>query len=67
MNRAYFFDRIRHAVFGGKLSTSQVEGITKILDYRDSNYKGVTDDQLAYILATIVRETGFKMQPVREM
>ena len=67
MDRAYFFDRIRHAVFGGKLTSAQVDGITKILDYRDSNYKGVTDDQLAYILATVVRETGFKMQPVREM
>lgn len=66
MDRAYFFNRIRHALFGGKLTAAQVDGITRILDYRDSNYKGVTDDQLAYILATVNWETGHKMVPVKE-
>lgn len=66
MNRAYFFNRIRHSVFGGRLSTKQVEGITKILDYRDSNYPKMSDDQLSYLLATTAWETGFAMQPVRE-
>lgn len=67
MNREYFFNRIRDAVFGGKLAQPQVEGITKILDYRDSNYPKMSDDELAYLLATVTWETAFKMQPVREM
>jgi hypothetical protein len=67
MNREYFFNRIRDAVFGGKLAQSQVEGITRILDYRDSNYPKMSDDELAYLLATVTWETAFKMQPVREM
>lgn len=66
MNREYFFNRIRDAVFGGKLTKAQVEGITKILDYRESNYPKMSDDQLAYLLATVTWETGFAMQPVRE-
>lgn len=67
MNRAYFFNRIRDAVFGGKMTQSQVEGVTKILDYRDGNYPKMSDDELAYLLATVTWETAFTMQPVREM
>ena len=66
MNRTYFFKRIRNAVFGGRLTQEQVDGITKILDYRASNYPKMTDNQLAYLLATVTWETGFKMKPVRE-
>ena len=67
MNRQYFFDRVRHALFGGKLSASQVDGMTRILDYRDAKYPKMTDDQLAYLLATVKWETGHRMEPVREM
>ncbi len=66
INRQYFFDRVRHALFGGKLTAGQVEGITKILDYRDKNYPKMPDDQLAYLLATVKWETGHKMEPIRE-
>lgn len=66
INRKYFFDRIRHALFGGKLTAGQVEGITKILDYRDAAWPKVSDDELAYLLATVKHETAHKMQPVRE-
>jgi hypothetical protein len=66
MNLEEFFDHIRGAVFGGKLSQQQVDGISKILTYRDTNYKGVTNDQLAYILATVTWETGHAMVPVKE-
>lgn len=66
MNRAYFFNRIRQAVFGGKLTQSQVEGLTKILDYRDKVWPKMPDEELAYLLATVTHETGHKMQPVRE-
>ena len=37
MNMDYFFERIRRAVFGGKLTQKQVDGINKIIAYRDSN------------------------------
>ena len=66
MNKEYFFNRIRQSVFGGRLTAKQVEGISKILDYRDANWPKMPDDELAYLLATVVHETGHKMQPVRE-
>jgi hypothetical protein len=66
MNRQYFFDRVRHALFGGKLSATQVDGMARILDYRDKNYPKMTDEQLAYVLATVKWETGHRMTPVRE-
>jgi hypothetical protein len=67
MNREYFFNRVRQSVFGGRFTQSQVEGITKILDYRESNWPKMSDDELAYLLATVVHETAHKMQPIREM
>jgi putative chitinase len=67
MNREYFFNRIRQSVFGGKMTQPQVEGVTNILDYRDKNWPKMSDDELAYLLATVVHETAHKMQPIREM
>jgi putative chitinase len=66
MNRKYFFERIRHALYGGKLSNAQVCGITRLLDYREAKYPKMTDDQFAYLLATVKWETAHKMVPVRE-
>jgi len=66
MNRSYFFERIRHALFGGRLTPQQVDGLRRILDYRDSHHPAMSDDQLAYVLATIKWETGHRMIPVRE-
>ncbi len=66
MNPQYFFDRIRLAVFGGKMTQSQVSGINKILAYRESTWPKMSDDELAYVLATVTHETGFKMQPITE-
>lgn len=67
MNRSYFFERIGHALFGGKLTKTQVDGITRILDYREARYPKMTDDQFAYLLATVKWETAHTMIPVREM
>lgn len=67
MNTEYFFNRIRQSVFGGKMTQPQVEGVTNILNYRDKNWPKMSDDELAYLLATVVHETAHKMQPVREM
>lgn len=67
MNLQYFFDRVRRSVFGGKLTKSQVDGISKILTYRDSNWPKMPDNELAYLLATVTHETAFTMQPITEM
>ena len=66
MNKAYFFKRVRGGLFGGKLSASQVDGMTRILDYRDSKWPGMSDDELAYVLATVKWETAHTMQPIKE-
>jgi len=66
MNEAYFFERVRRAVFGGRLTARQVDGISQILAYRASKYPQMSDDQLSYVLATVVHETAFEMQPITE-
>lgn len=65
MNLRVFFDGVR-PIFGGTLAQSQVEGMENILRYRDTRYSGVTNDQLAYMLATAYWETAHTMQPVTE-
>ncbi|WP_245504044.1 hypothetical protein [Lichenihabitans psoromatis] len=65
IDRAAFFDTVRASLFGGWLSSFQVEGMTLILDEWDR--RKLTDTRhLAYALATTFHETGAKMQPVRE-
>jgi putative chitinase len=66
MNLAVFFDEVRNSLFGGKLTQDQVVGMENIINYRDDNYRGVTDDQLAYMLATVKWETAHTMQPIKE-
>jgi len=66
MNRNYFFEHVSHALFGGKLTKAQTNGIKRILDYRESRYPKMSDDQLAYLLATVKWETAHAMTPVRE-
>ena len=66
MKKDVFFEEVRRTLFGGKLTSGQVEGMEKIIDYRDAKYPKVTDDQLAYILATVKWETAHTMQPIKE-
>lgn len=66
MNRAIFFDSIRRTVFGGKLNAKQVDGLSRILDYRDTKYPKMSNDQLAYVLATAYWESAHTIQPIRE-
>jgi hypothetical protein len=61
-----FFDEIRRTVFGGSMTAAQVQGVTRIIEYRDSHYRGVTNDQLSYVLATAYWETARKCCPVTE-
>jgi len=65
MDRTAFFAAIRAPLFGGHLTQTQVDGMVRILDYMDA--KPVTDVRWrAYMLATVLHETGATFQPVTE-
>ena len=65
MNRKAFYDALRSsALFGGRLTTSQVAGIDAVLDRADK--QPIDNRWLAYMLATDYHETAHTMQPVRE-
>lgn len=66
MSQKEFFDDIRRTVFGGSMTAAQVAGVTKIIEYRDTQYRGVTNNQLAYILATAFHETARRCAPCTE-
>lgn len=65
MDRAKLFAGLRSALFGGKLTQGQVDGITAILDAWQASQ--MTDLRwLAYMLATAYHETARTMQPIAE-
>ena len=65
MDRAAFFAAIRAPLFGGHMTQPQVDGMVRILDYMDA--KPVRDVRWqAYMLATVLHETGATLQPVTE-
>lgn len=66
MNHRVFFGHIRETVFAGHIRQSQVDGLARILDYREAEYTAMRDDAFAYLLATATWESGRTMQPVRE-
>jgi predicted chitinase len=70
IDRRFFFDHVRHNLFGGRLSTGQVEGLGAILEGWIKRPVGLAADggldALAYVLATAFHETAGKMRPVRE-
>jgi putative chitinase len=66
INRKFFFDQAKNTLFGGNLSTKQINGLTTILDEWDANYADNDDRWLAYMLATAHHETGRTMQPIEE-
>lgn len=60
-----FFAHVRKALFGGKLTTGQVDGLNSIIAAWDKH--GDEDPRkLAYLLATTLHETARTMQPIFE-
>lgn len=66
INRKFFFDHVRVALFDGSLRQSQVDGLDGFLDRWEKFHK--TDDLrwLAYMLGTTHHETDHKIQPIEE-
>jgi putative chitinase len=65
MNRKAFFDSVRRDLFG-VLQSWQVDGLSRILDYRAEKWPKMSDEELAYLLATVFHETAQTMQPITE-
>ncbi|WP_028745992.1 glycoside hydrolase family 19 protein [Rhizobium mesoamericanum] len=66
IDRPFFFDAVRDALFKGALNQPQVEGMTAILDFWETRMPDADLRWLAYIMATVYHETAYTMQPVRE-
>jgi hypothetical protein len=72
IHRQYFFDSVRHSLFGGSLTQEQVDGLHVFLDWYDAENPPlperyhIDDRCLAYILATCFHETAQTMQPIAE-
>ena len=66
VSRDVFYDLVGQSVFGGSLSAVAIDNIEIILDYWSAKHANRPLDQLAYILATVRREVGSNMAPVRE-
>ncbi len=65
MNKAAFYTSVRSSLFGGKITTTQFEGIETITSAFTA--RCLPDPRwLAYILATTYHETDKKMQPIEE-
>lgn len=60
-----FFDYVRRAPFGGRLSQTQVDGLNRLIVAWNADGDG-DDRKLANLLAQIFHETGARMVPVRE-
>ncbi|GAC1040837.1 hypothetical protein [Rhizobium sp. No.120] len=64
MDRSKFFDAVRIAIFGGRLSTNQVNGTEAIIDAWQA--KPFDTRWLAYMLATVFHEADNTMCAISE-
>ena len=66
INRDFFFQRVRQDLMGGSLKSSQVNGLTAILDEWEGGHADEDDRWLAYMLGTTHHETDRTIQPIHE-
>lgn len=66
-DRVYFYDKVRHNPFPGKLSQRQVDGMELILNTWLATQPEGDLRQLAYVLGTVFHETATTMAPIHEM
>jgi hypothetical protein len=66
LNRQFFFTHARSWLFDGRLTQSQVDGLTGILDEWEHGHAHLDDRWLAYMLATAHHETDRALRPVVE-
>lgn len=66
INRRFFFEQCRGALFGGSLKQKQIDGLTAILDEWERHHARKDDRWLAYALGTTHHETARTMQPIHE-
>ena len=65
-NREIFFNKVRHSLFSGSMSQSQVNGMNYMLDVFERDYKWTDIRWIAYAFATAFHETAYTMQPIKE-
>lgn len=68
INRAFFFATIRKTIpgFKGRLSQSQISGMSYKLDVWEEKYSNYDDRWLAYCFGTNCIETAWTMLPIKE-
>jgi hypothetical protein len=66
LNRKFFYDSTRLALFGGSMSTGQVNGLNQLLDHWEDSYAQRDDRWLAYIPATVHHEVDRTVRPIKE-
>lgn len=66
INRKFFFDYVRKALFKGSLNQSQVDGLDALLDFWEAKHSNDDDRWLAYVLGTAYHEVDRRMQPIEE-
>jgi putative chitinase len=66
INRGFFFNHARKILFAGSFKQAQVDGLTALLDYWETNSPNSDDRHLAYVLGTAHHEVGRTMQPINE-
>jgi len=67
IDRKIFYDQVRKSIFGGRITTAQVDGMDVLLSVWGKNYQDqISLAQLAYCLATAFHETARTMQPIAE-
>ena len=66
INRSFFFNQIKQTLFNGKLSQTQVTGLTAILDNWEKSAAKMDDRYLAYMFATVHHETDRQINGIEE-